>query len=186
MDPNASFQISRLLGAGESLLWAGVPRQGLLLRPADAYMIPFSLLWGGFAFFWEASVVRGGAPFFFALWGIPFVLVGIYLVVGRFFVDARARADTFYGLTNQRAIIVSGIFTRSVTSLNLRTLTDVSLVERTDGSGTLLFGRPHPAASWSAGMPWPGMSQLSTPTFELIPDARRVHDQLLAAQRAAT
>lgn len=34
-------------------------------------------------------------------------------------------------------------------------------------------------------MRWPGMSQYSTPAFEMIPNAKTVHDQLLAAQLAA-
>jgi hypothetical protein len=185
MDPNAQLELARHLAAGESLLWAGTPRQGLLLRPADAFMIPFSLLWGGFAVFWEAGVLASGAPAFFGLWGVPFVLIGLYFIVGRFFVDARARAKTFYGLTNRRAIIVSGIFAKTINSLPLRTLSDISVRERSDRTGTVLLGRPHPFAVWYAGMQWPGMGQYSTPGFELIPDAKRVHDQLLEAQRAA-
>jgi hypothetical protein len=94
-------ELQRELAPQEKLLWVGQPRQGLLLRSADLFLIPFSLLWGGFAVFWEASVVRTGAPFFFKLWGVPFVLVGIYIVFGRFFADARQRRRTFYGVTDQ-------------------------------------------------------------------------------------
>jgi PH (Pleckstrin Homology) domain-containing protein len=178
-------EISRVLDSSESLIWSGIPRQGLLLRPNDALMIPFSLMWGGFAIFWEATVLRSNAPGFFALWGVPFVLIGVYLILGRFFVDAKIRANTFYGLTNRRAIIISGLFAKTTNSLPLRTLTDISLQERADGTGTILLGRPQPYSSWSSGMRWPGMSQYSTPGFELIPEAKRVHDQLLEAQRAA-
>jgi hypothetical protein len=49
--------VQREIGPQERMLWAGRPRAGLVRRPADAFLIPFSLLWGGFAFFWEYSVL---------------------------------------------------------------------------------------------------------------------------------
>ena len=158
-----------------------------MLRSSDAYMIPFSLLWGGFAIFWETSVLHMSGPNaeFMSFWGIPFVLTGLYLIVGRFFVDAAIRARTLYGLTNRRAIIISGLFSRTINSLSLRTLTDISLQVRSDRRGTILLARPLPYSSWSSGMRWPGGSQYSTPAFEMIPEAEAVHDQLLEAQHAA-
>lgn len=179
-------EVAQALDSGESLIWSGAPRQGLVLRPSDAYVIPFSLMWGGFAIFWEVGVLRMQGPNvgFMSIWGIPFVLMGLYLIVGRFFVDARIRAKTYYGLTNRRAIIISGLFSRTINSLPLRTLADISLRERSDRSGTILLGRPLPYPSWSSGLRWPGMSQYSTPAFDLIPNAKAVHDQLLEAQAA--
>ena len=87
------------LGTGEKLLWSGQPRGGLRLRPTDALLIPFSLMWGGFAIFGELSVFRTGAPVFFRLWGISFVLVGLYFIADRFFAlwadsDCPARTPT--------------------------------------------------------------------------------------------
>ncbi|NUO64273.1 MAG: PH domain-containing protein [Gemmatimonadaceae bacterium] len=170
------------LNRGEQQLWAGMPRQGLVLRPSDAFMIPFSLMWAGFAVFWELSVVSSGAPGFFVLWGIPFVLVGLYITIGRFFVDARRRARTSYAITSERVIINSGVFSPVTKSLDLRTLSDVTLQERPDGTGTITFGAQHPFAAMYAGTSWPGMPQ--TPSFEMIPDARRVYGILREAQRA--
>jgi hypothetical protein len=173
------------LGTGERLLWAGRPRLGLMLRPADVFLIPFSLMWGGFAIFWETIAIVGNAPFFFALWGVPFVLVGLYLIVGRFFVDARQRANTFYGVTSERVIIISGLLSRKVKSLSLDSLSDVTLTERSSGSGIVSFG-PLPPMYWrySTGG-WPGMGNHVVPCFELPGDARNVYEIVRDAQRAA-
>jgi hypothetical protein len=171
-----SFELER----GERQLWSGVPKQGLMLRAADAFMIPFSCLWAGFAVFWEATVLRTSAPGFFALWGIPFVAVGAYITVGRFFVDSWRRARTRYGVTSDRVIIRSGA---SIKSLNLRTLTDVTLTERGDGRGTISFGASAFPMAMFAGASWPGVPQAAA--FELIPDARKVYAQIREAQGSA-
>ena len=185
LDPSRLLEVESLLDADESLLWAGAPRQGLVLRPTDAFMVPFSILWGGFAIFWEAGVLASGAPWFFALWGVPFVLIGLYFMIGRFFVDARARARTLYALTDHRAIIISGLLSKSTRSLPLRTLSDVSLIERRDGSGTIRLGPSPPLGNWDTGLQWPGMGQHASPAFELIPNAKQVHEQVLTAHKAA-
>ena len=179
------FNIEQQLSSGERLLWSGQPSRGIRLRSSDAFAIPFSLLWCGFAIFWESSVVTKGAPFFFMLWGIPFVLVGLYIVFGRFFVDAHIRQRTFYGITTERIIIVSGLFSRQTKSLQLRTLSDISLTERPDGSGTITFGPQHPmAARIPSG--WPGVGQYTAPTFDMVERAREIYDLIRQTQRTTT
>src|SRR5579862_2671126 len=99
------FDFSAHLQAGEKLLWSGRPRQGLLLTARDWLLVPFSLFWGGFVLFWEtAATVHPGASFF-PLFGLPFAVIGAYLIVGRFIVDAWLRSRTYYAVTNQRIII---------------------------------------------------------------------------------
>jgi hypothetical protein len=176
--------ILRELYDSETLLWAGRPRQGFVLRPVDALLIPFSIMWGGFAIFWEASVLSLGAPTFFALWGIPFVLVGLHFMIGRFFVDMRQRAVTTYGVTSERIVIISGIFSRQVKSLSIDTLTDLSLSQRSR-RGIITFGSMPYMAYWYSGAAWFGSGQQFVPTFDLGENAREVYEIVLAAKRKA-
>jgi hypothetical protein len=185
LNMSAELEIRNHLVSGEYIIWSGIPKQGVLFRPSDIYLIPFSLLWCGFAIFWEVIVLKEGALSCFALFGVPFILIGIYFVLGRFFVDAWLRAKTHYGLTNRRVIIVSGIISRTVESLNLKTLREISVQDRGDHIGTIMFGRPHPFASWYGGMQWPGMGQYKTPSFDFIQDAKLVHDKIIEAQSSA-
>ena len=178
--------IRQQLAAGEQVLWHGVPRQGWLLRASDAWMIPFSLLWAGFAFYWEwTALTMGNVPVFFMLWGLPFVWGGLYIVVGRFWFDARRRASTHYALTSERALIASGTGGRRIQSLSLGKLSNVALVEHANGLGTITLGR-FPAQGGMAGGPfpvgWPGAPQPG-PQFEAVPDAPYVFRLIRDAQR---
>lgn len=180
IDLAAQQVISGQLGSGERLLWAGSPRPGVTLQTADALLIPISLVWGGFACFWEYEVIKSGAPLVMRLFGLPFVAVGLYLILGRFFVDAWRRQSTFYGLTNQRVLIAVG---PQVRSLNLESLGDVTLSERADGSGTILFAPAGTLSAWTRGLTWTRTGRSAPPSFDMIPAARLVCDRIRAAQR---
>lgn len=178
-----SSEFQNELDLNERLLWSGRPGMGLKLRPADIFLIPFTLMWGGFAIFWEAGVVTSGAPLFFALWGIPFVLIGLYLIFGRFFIDAYQRSRTYYALTDDRIIILSGLFNRNVKSLSLKTLSEINLNRKRNGKGTITFGPTHPLGWLYGGTGWPGAARYSSPAFEMIDHAQEVYDKIRAAQR---
>ncbi len=172
------------LNPGEMIIWNGQPQQGLLLRPADALLIPFSLLWGGFALFWESMVVAGGAPIFFMLWGIPFVLIGLYIIIGRFFVDRLQRSKTYYALTNERAIIISGVLNQNIKSLDLKKLTEINLSTNADGKGTITFGAVPPMAWLYGGGGFPSMGRYAmAPGFEMIDDVKTVYQHIKRLQR---
>lgn len=185
MNDNASLLIQNHLEPRETILWSGQPKQGVMLRGSDAFLIPFSLLWGGFAFFWEYSVLTSGAPPFFALFGIPFVVIGAYLIIGRFYVEAKQREKIFYAVTTDRVIIISGLLQQKVKSLFLRTLSDLSLTESRDGTGSISFGSSFPFASWFGGMAWPGMEQFSGPRLDTIDNPRQVYQIIREAQKNA-
>ena len=181
MEQKSASIFNQELSHGEKLLWSAQPLGGIRLRKQDAYLIPFSLLWGGFAIFWETGVIHSNAPFFFRLWGIPFVIVGLYLIFGRFFADAQLRSKTFYAVTDQRILIISGFFSRNLRSINLKTLSEITLNERTDGSGTITFGPVYPLFQ-NPGAGWPGYSRYASPSFDLIERARDVYGVIRRAQ----
>ena len=175
-----SSSIESELGTGERLLWKGRPRAGIRLRGSDALLIPFSLLWGGFAIFWEYTVLfwmpkTNPAGWVFPLFGVPFVLAGLYLIFGRFLLDAKVRESTEYAVTDRRAIIATTLFGRKVNSINLESAPDISLTENSDRSGTITFGATPYYGRWPQRNLWfPGMT--GQPVFEMIDDARSVYD----------
>lgn len=173
-------ELSPNLSSDEKLIWVGKPKTGIVFRSSDVFLIPFSLLWGGFAVFWETSVIANGAPFLFKIWGIPFVLAGLYITIGRFFIDAKKRANTVYGITSDRIIIKSGIFNQSIKSLNIRTLSDVTIDQKSDNSGTVTLGPTDFGYSMMQGMEWPGTKQ--PPRLELIEDVKSVYDKIIELQ----
>ena len=157
----------RYLAPHESVRWTGKPAQGLLFRASDALMVPFTLLWCGFAIFWEAGASASGLTMF-SLWGVPFVLVGLYMVVGRFFYDAWLRSRTSYALTDRRALILSGAFEQKLTSVELSTLTELHYKPGSGGQGTIVFG---PEAPLPAGMTFGRRYGVASPEFFKVDNA---------------
>ena len=152
-----------------------------MFRAADLFVVPFSLLWCGFAVFWEVLAFRGDTPWFFRVFGVPFVLIGLYIVFGRFAVDALQRRQTSYGVTSTRVILVSGLMRETVESLPLRGISSLALTVRSDGSGDFVLGPPSPFGPFLI-QGWPGSGRFRTPCFEGIPGARDVHDLICRAQ----
>lgn len=140
---------------GEKLLWTGKAGGGLMLTPRDFFMIPFSLLWGGFAIFWEYEAMRGLAKTpgaFGGLFGSVFVVFGLYIMIGRFFVDAYARSKTFYALTDSRLLILREGAFRSIQSFQLHQLPSAQYSGPTSGTGTIDLsegGMSRSLASWT-------------------------------------
>jgi hypothetical protein len=156
----------------------GRAAQGLLFSSKDWYLVPFSLVFAGFAVFWEINVLTAPhSPMFMKLWGIPFLLGGFYLLIGRFLVDAWARRGITYALTNRRILILRGAPFAKLTALTFDRVPSVNLIERGGGRGTIRFGLDQPVlynreySGWSPAFD-------PTPQFIAIDDARRVFDHI--------
>ncbi|NUT70917.1 hypothetical protein [Pseudarthrobacter sp. C4D7] len=148
-DPRS--RILPLLRQGERLLWTGRPDPQVRFTGADAFLVPFSVLWGGFAIFWEVMVVTTAKQPFFLLWGIPFVLVGLYIIFGRFIVKKRRKLRTVYGLTDRRAIVCVGDRSVSESSLNA---TPTKVDRSRDGRHvSVTFGYQGMGGLFGGGMP---------------------------------
>lgn len=159
----------------ERVLWSGRPPTGLLLRKSDAFLIPFSLLWAGFAVFWEYTAYAQGAPTFFLVFGGAFVVIGVFFTIGRFVYDMRVRENTVYAVTEGRALILSGLFRASLTALNLKSVAQVGLELADDGRGTITFAGSSPLGSIVRNPSWPGTGRYTPPMFEQIPNAADVY-----------
>jgi Bacterial PH domain len=182
MEYEAKELILRELDAGERLLWAGRPRRGICFRGGEIYVIPFSLIWASFWIFWETMAFRENSPLFFRFWGILFILVGAYMVAGRFVWDARRRAKTFYGVTDRHILIVYGVDSKKTTTLALKSLPGLTLDERYNGDGDVVFDTKDANHVATGGIV--GRGQTVPVMFELIPQAREVYNIIRKAQRA--
>ncbi|TGQ09929.1 MULTISPECIES: PH domain-containing protein [unclassified Mesorhizobium] len=165
----------------ERILWSGIPAQGLLFSGRDIFLIPFSLLWCGFAIFWTYMATKQGAPLFFDAWGAMFVCIGLFFVFGRFVFDAWLRRRIHYAVTNQRVLIMRQAPSANFTSIDLDRIPDVQLTGETATRGTLRFGAAasgYPLSGYPRMTGWfPALDPV--PQFIGIQDPRRVFDLVM-------
>ena len=180
------------LDTGETLLWSGQPKQGVRLQAGDIFLIPFSLMWGGFAFFWEASVLglvpsargsHGSSPPIFSRSGefpsassVPTSSSGVSSATPHL-ENGRGTASPTSGV-----IILKTLFKTNLTSLDLPSLNNLSLKEHKDNSGDILFGQAGLYSAF-ANSSWPAGRGNITPGFYLLPQARQVYNLIREAQQ---
>lgn len=168
--------ISAELERGEKLIWSGQPRQGMYFTAQDFYLVPFSLLWGGFAIFWEVLVLMSNAPIVFPLFGSVFVLVGIYFIFGRFVHGSWRRKRIQYALTDKRIIIA---VSSGVESIRLHDALNLKAKRHMNGRMTILFGPAPSLFSIDIARQFNAMAGApSRAAFEQIEDGERVYSEL--------
>lgn len=181
MPMHAEQMISRELLPEERVEWTGRPNPSVIFHSEDWLVIPFSLMWGGFAIFWllGASGIwsmwsnRSDATFqwFGVVWGTPFVLVGQYLIWGRFVYRRWEKHRTYYVLTPKRAMILKhGLRGRSCSSAYFDSLPMIDKSVRADGIGAISFGGPV-SGEWQ----WGKQNSPRPPTFDDVDDVDAVH-----------
>ena len=206
---DAEQAIGAQLAPGETVIWAGRPRPGLVFRPYDLLITAFSAIWLMIAVYITGtarSMGRGmipggfritsnpftGRPMFmhplsiFDIVGFVFIAIGLYLLLGRFFVDARIRANTRYGLTDKRVLMVTGFSGNRFISIPLERIGELNVSRRADGCGTIRFGRASSVQDWHGSSLSDhrhyGYRRIEPPSFELIDDVLAVRDLIVRTQ----
>jgi hypothetical protein len=183
--------LSAELSPAETVKWSGRPNPAVIFHLEDWAMIPFSLLWGGFAIFWllGASGIWGvwahrpspSFQWFGVIWGTPFVLVGQYMIWGRFVYSRWKKRRTYYALTDRRALIIrEGLGNRTTSSAYFESTVAVDKRVRSDGIGSISFGGPV-TSEWSWGKNIPPRC----PTFDDIDQVDTVYQIVTRLQGQA-
>ena len=185
---------SHWLRPDERIYWRGRPNPSVIFAPQDRYLVPLSLAWTAFAIFWEHGASHEGWGFGTA-WGVPFILLGAYMVVGRFFVKVWGRLHTFYAVTSERAVEVRK---GGRTLLEAFPPAHAELHGKRDmNRGTMIFEKPSDwqgarrrwsglalppaAAPYFRGTGWPGARSFDEVAFF---DVDRFQDLVVAARSA--
>lgn len=174
-------KLQPLLSDREELLWTGQPKQGIIFRGYDLFLVPFSLIWGGgllFGFFGSflSSFRGGGFPIFMIPFLLFFGLVALYITIGRFLLDAYGRAKMFYGITNRRIILQNEGIGGKTQSFDLKSLSNLSVEHGKDGRGTITIGTAPGGRMAMRGFVLPGMGSYLPPVLEQIPDAQKIYE----------
>jgi membrane protein YdbS with pleckstrin-like domain len=104
-------EISKVLNADEKVIWEGRPQ----LLPYILEALPFfffGIIWRVFVSFFLIGFIKGHASVYLYLAFSPFALVGLYLILGSFILQALEYRYIWYVITDKRTIVQSGIIGR--------------------------------------------------------------------------
>ncbi len=185
MDFEATRHIQPEMATTERLMWSGRPVQGLRFRKQDVPTVLFGMAWTGFALWWTWSVWQEEADLIPTAMGSVMVLIGLHQFIGQFFLDSYVRARTFYGVSDQRMVILKTVPTRNVQSLSLSELPDVTLdTEGIDG-GVIQFSPDVTVTVPGSGTRRRRRVRRRGPHFELENGARSAYEIIRRAQKDA-
>jgi hypothetical protein len=146
-------ELDRELAPGERVLWSGQPLPKRYTRGSWAAVL-FGIPWTAFAVFWTCMAFFGtraipgdhamamGFRWFFPLFGVPFILIGLGLLSSPWW-GRRKAAGVLYAITDRRVLISEPGWrgARAVKSFEPEELQTLERTEQADGSGDLIFSR---------------------------------------------
>ena len=130
-------ELSPYLHPDETLLWVGQPYTTRKFRP-NPFVVIFMLFWFGCAVFWTVTASAEGG--FFGLFGIPFLLIGGYMLYTLFIGQKKQLSETVYAVTDRRAIILTTDRRGTgCTEFVFARLSNVTMDEVNGSTGTIRF-----------------------------------------------
>jgi hypothetical protein len=137
-EDDARARVNSLILSGERILWIGRPDPAVNFTLADAYLIPFSLLWFGFVAIWNIGVGTSPNAQLFSAVGVFFLVAGVYVVFGRFVYKRLNKLRTVYAITTHRALVLTGA--RKVTEIPASGQPITTRIARNGKHMTVTFG----------------------------------------------
>lgn len=143
-------RIDRELQPAERVRWMEQPVPRLFTAASIATFL-FGIPWTSFAVFWmwgaagfEAPDLREGIQpqHLFALFGVPFVLIGLGMLSSPYWMWRAAR-NTVYLITDKRAIAIEGGHSTVIRSFYPDQLQNLYRREQRDGSGDVIITTRH-------------------------------------------
>ncbi|HEX6591314.1 MAG TPA: hypothetical protein VF050_04890 [Moraxellaceae bacterium] len=143
LPPTLQQRLMQELQPGEVVAWAGQPLPGRLMRQGFLLWL-FFIPWTAFSLFWMSAASGFQLPnparpeVWFALFGLPFLLIGLGGLASPFYMRRKA-ASTVYVITSKRAFTLTLGRSSQMHSWPPEKLGRVSRTEHGDGSGDLVF-----------------------------------------------
>lgn len=131
-----------ILAPGETILWQGRPDGAVKWGDLFSFVSLFGLVFAGFAWLWLMGARAMGAGMgasdmlgLFEIVGGVFIAVGLYMAVGRVFVEAFMRRRTWYTLSNRAAYLATEVYGRkSLKRIDLRDMNALALDDSVPGT----------------------------------------------------
>ena len=125
------------MGPDEYVLWQGKPeRRGNLLSIYDVFSGFIGAFVSAFATYWIVNAYKAPGPSFFCLFGLPFLVLGLYMLFGRALYAVLIRKKTAYVITNKRIYRQRGRKTDNLSGLKLP---DYDTICHRNGNGSIRF-----------------------------------------------
>jgi hypothetical protein len=173
-------EIAGYLKAGEIIKWIGQPIGGLRVRDVDMIIIPNTIILLGFGCILSVTTIHYHADFIFIFFGFSITLLGIYLIFPRFFLEKLKREATYYCITSQRVLILSGRRKRKFQSLPLQAITTMQITDEKNDEGYISFGENNALFSWLLGRFFSASETI--PGFDKIKNVSMVFEILVQAR----